>query len=188
MEPNLAPGERGRVMCIATDRKQAGIIYGYIRAFFEEVPILSDFVENWTKEVLELKNNINVEVHTATYRGIRGYAVIAALFDEIAFFRSEETTNPDKEILDALRPGMSSVPGSMLLCASSPYAKKGVLCEAFKDHFGEDNRQKLVWKAPTWIMNPTIPHEYLEEQYAKDPYYAAAEFGAEFRSDVEFGS
>src|SRR5688572_22812159 len=34
-------------------------------------------------------------------------------------------------------------------------------------------------------MNPTVPQEFIDVQYADDPYSAAAEYGAEFRSDVD---
>jgi hypothetical protein len=35
---HLRPGERGTVMTLATDRDQAGIAFGYIRASIEETP------------------------------------------------------------------------------------------------------------------------------------------------------
>ena len=37
----------------------------------------------------------SIEVHTASFRTVRGYTVCAALLDEIAFWRSEESANPD---------------------------------------------------------------------------------------------
>src|ERR1700760_4859154 len=43
-----------------------------------------------------------------------------ALADETAFWRDENSTNPDVEIFRALRPGLSSIPTAMLLNASSP--------------------------------------------------------------------
>jgi hypothetical protein len=38
--PLLAPGERGTVMVIAADRKQARVIFRYIVGFLEAVPLL----------------------------------------------------------------------------------------------------------------------------------------------------
>src|SRR6516225_4369803 len=35
------PGERAVVMCLACDREQAGIAFGYIRGLFEQVPTLA---------------------------------------------------------------------------------------------------------------------------------------------------
>jgi hypothetical protein len=43
----------------------------------------------------------------------------------------------------------------------------------------------LVWKAPTPTMNPTVPQAVIDEATERDPLSAAAEFGAEFRTDVE---
>jgi hypothetical protein len=36
----------------------------------------------------------------------------------VAFWRSEDSTNPDFETLTALRPAMATVPGSILIGAS----------------------------------------------------------------------
>ena len=79
------------------------------------------------------------------------------LADEVAFWRSDETSlNPDVEILRALRPGLASIPGAMLLMASSPYAQRGELYNAYRRHFGKDDARVLVWKASTLEMNPSV--------------------------------
>jgi hypothetical protein len=106
------------------------------------------------------------------------------LCDEIAFWRSEESANPDSEIIGAIRPAMATVPGAMLLCASSAYARRGALWTAFRKFFGHDS-PVLVWKADTRTMNPTVPQSVIDEAYENDPASAAAEYGAEFRTDVE---
>ena len=121
----LAPGERGTVMVIAADRRQARGVFRYIAGFLDAVPMLARMVESRTKEVIDLTNRVTIEVHTANFRAIRGYTVIAAICDEIAFWRSEESANPDTEILNGLRPGMATVPEALLLCISSPYARRG---------------------------------------------------------------
>ena len=36
-------------------------------------------------------------------------------------FPTDDSANPDYDILDAIRPGMATIPNVMLLCASSPY-------------------------------------------------------------------
>ena len=182
--PYLAPGERGVVMVVATDRKQAGVIFGYIRALLQNVPMLAGLIQRETIEAIDLANGIAVEVHTASYRTIRGRTVVAGLLDELAFWRSDDSANPDREILAALRPAMATVPGAMLLCASSPYARRGVLYEAWRNHFGKPG-PVLVWRAPTRVMNPTVSEDVIREAYEQDPVSAAAEFGAEFRADVE---
>ncbi len=105
--------------------------------------------------------------------------------DEVAFWRSDETSlNPDVEILRALRPGLATIPGSMLLIASSPYSQRGELYNAFRRHFGRDDARVLVWKASTAEMNPSIDKRIIDEAYEDDPESAKAEYGGEFRTDL----
>lgn len=183
--PFLTPGERGTVIIIAADRKQARVIFRYIQAFLKNIPLMSKLIERDTKEVLELSNGVNIEIHTASFRTIRGYTVVAALLDEIAFWSSEDTANPDYEILEALRPAMATIPDSMMFCASSPYSRRGVLYDTFERYFGKENPRVLVWRAPSWKMNPTLSRDFLEEEFARNPESARAEYGAEFRKDVQ---
>ncbi|MBT4905930.1 MAG: hypothetical protein HON62_03545 [Rhodospirillaceae bacterium] len=183
--PYLQPGERGTVMVIATDRRQARTIFRYIVALVRGVPMLAKKIERETADTIEFAGQVSIEVHTASFRTARGYTIIAALCDELAFWRSDESANPDVEIINALRPGMATVPGSILLCASSPYARKGALWSAHQRHFGKDGDPVLVWKAPTWTMNPTVPEDVLAAARDADPAHAAAEYGAQFRTDVE---
>ena len=105
--------------------------------------------------------------------------------DEVAFWRSDETSlNPDVEILRALRPGMVSIPGAVLLMASSPYSQRGELYNTYRRHFGKDDARVLVWKASTLQMNPSVDKRIIDEAYENDPESAKAEFGGEFRTDL----
>lgn len=72
----------------------------------------------------------------------------------------------------------------MLLLASSPYARRGVLWKTFKRYYGQDGATTLVWKAATREMNPEFDVQEEQEAYEEDPAAAAAEYGAEFRSDI----
>ena len=104
----------------------------------------------------------------------------------MAFWPTDEySAEPDREIVAALRPGLSNIPGSMLLCASSPYARKGELWTAYNRHYGKDDSPVLVWQAPTRVMNQRIPQRIIDEAYEADPAFASAEYGAQFRTDVE---
>ncbi len=143
--PYLAPGERGTIMVIAADRRQARTIMRYIHALLFEVPTLKEhYVAGETKESIDLTVPVTIEVHTSSFRTVRGYTVVAALLDEIAFWPTDDAVSPDTEVLAALRPAMATVPGAMLLCASSPYARRGALWRAWKDHHGKDS-PVLVW-------------------------------------------
>lgn len=88
----LAPGERGTVMVLASDRRQARQVFGYVRGFIHSVPMLSDLLEVERKDSIDLKNGVSIEVHTASYRAVRGYTVLAAVCDETAFWRDESSS------------------------------------------------------------------------------------------------
>ena len=181
----LAPGERATVMVLAADRKQARVILRYVRALLLNVPMLARMVQREAMESFDLTNRTTIEVATASFRSTRGYAIAAALCDEVAFWRSEESTEPDYEILNAIRPGMAQFPNAMLLCASSPYARRGALWTAYRRHFGKANARALVWQAPTRRMNPTLPQLVIDAAMEADPAAAQAEYLAQFRSDIE---
>jgi hypothetical protein len=179
----LAPGERATIMVIAADRKQTRVIVRYVKALFE-IAALAKLVENQTAESVDLNNRVTIEVGTASFRSLRGYTLAAALCDEIAFWPAEDSAMPDVEILGALRPAMATIPNAMLLCASSPYAKKGALWQAFKRYWASDDPNVLVWRAATRTMNTTVPQRVIDEAVEQDPERAQSEYFAEFRSDV----
>jgi hypothetical protein len=182
--PYLQIGERATIRVMSADRDQSRVIFRYISAFLSEVPLLERLVARQTAETIELTNRVTIEIGTASFRSSRGYTFPAVLIDEIAFLRSDESANPDSEILAAVRPGMETIPNAMLLCASSPYARKGELWKSFDRWYGKDDAP-LVWRASTRTMNRTVPQSFIDEETLKDPANVASEYGAEFRSDIE---
>ncbi len=126
--PYLAPGERATIAVIAADRKQARVVMRYIRAFLTHIPLLANMIQREAAELFELTNKVTIEVTTANQRATRGYSFAAVICDEIAWWRTDEySANPDTEILDAIRPGMATIDNSLLICASSPYARRGAI-------------------------------------------------------------
>jgi hypothetical protein len=181
----LAPGERGVVMLIACDRQQAKVLMRYIVGFLEGVPMLARLIVRRTEEEIDLSNGITIAIHTSSYRAVRGYTIVAAILDEIAFWRSDESANPDIEVVNALKPAMSTVEGSMLIAIGSPYSRRGIQYQTFKECYAKDDSDVLVWKAATREMNSRVPQSVVDRAYAQDPASASAEYGAEFRSDLE---
>lgn len=182
--PFLGPGERGTLMVIATDRKQARVIMRYLTALLQSVPMLAAMIERQDSESIDLNNRVSIEITTASYRTIRGYTVISALCDEIAFWRSEDSANPAEEILAALRPAMSTIPGALLIGLGTPYKRSGPLYESYRRHYGQNDSSVLVVQADTRTMNPTVPQSVIDRAMEIDPAAAHAEYLAVFRSDV----
>jgi hypothetical protein len=181
----LAPGERGVVMVLAADRQQARVVMRYIGGLVDAVPALAAKVTRRTAEAIDFNNGISVEIHTSSFRSVRGYTVVAAILDEVAYWPTDESATPDAEVVTALRPAMATVPGALLVAISSPYAQRGELYRAYRDHFGIDGDDVLVWQADTRTMNPALDPTIIERAYAADGATASAEWGARFRPDVE---
>ena len=183
--PYLVPGEVGRIIIIAADRRQSRVIFGYCLGFLEKIPMLNGMILRQTQDTIDLANGITIEIQAASFRTIRGYSLIACLADEAAFWSSDEGgANPDIEIIRSVRPALASIRGSMLLVASSPYAEAGALWNAYRRHHGKDGSPVLTWQAPTRTMNPSIPQALVDEAMESDPASASAEFMAQFRGDI----
>lgn len=182
----LDEGELGVVQVLAADKEQARVILRYVKGFIKKVPMLARMIERDTNVGLELSNSISIEITTSSYRAVRGRTVVAALCDEIAFWQSDETSaNPDVETINAIKPGMATIPSGMLLLASSPYSRRGVLYNMHRQYHGKDDPRVLSWQAATDVMNREIDPAFLAQAYQDDPVSAAAEYGAQFRTDVE---
>jgi hypothetical protein len=95
-------------------------------------------------EAIVLNNGVVIEIHTASFRVTRGYTFAAVLADETAFWRDENSANPDVEIFRALRPGMSSIPGAILLNASSPDRRAGLLWTSWADTNKRAERKSFI--------------------------------------------
>ena len=183
-KPYLQIGERATIRIMSADRDQSRVIFRYLTGFMTEIPMLATMVSKQTAEQIELTNSVSIEIGTASFRASRGYSFAAILADEVAFWRSEDSANPDSEILAACRPGQSTIPGSMLLCASSPYSRAGELWKAFDQWYGKDGAP-LIWKSATRTMNATVPQDFIDAEILKDPANAGSEYLAEFRTDIE---
>ena len=120
-----SPAKARVIAIIAKDRDQAKVIKSYIVGFMREIPAFAGMIEDELAETVRLSNGVVVEVHTASIGAPRGRAFLAVLCDETAFWPMGKSMNPDIEVIKAVRPGLATIPYSLFLIASSPYAKRG---------------------------------------------------------------
>jgi hypothetical protein len=180
----LSPGERAIALLVAADREQAKILHRYCQGILSP-PILQSSVWNVTASEIELKGAVTIEIVTRSYRTVRGRSVCVAVLDELAFWRDDDSANPDSEVLNAVRASMATFGSdAMVIAGSSPYARRGVLWEAFKRWHGKDDARNLVWQAATRTMNPTVSQEFVDAEFERDPASANSEYNAEFRNDI----
>ncbi len=180
----LARGERGKVLILAVDRNQARVMRDYIGGALNSSASLRGLIAAENKESIELSNGVDIEIATSSYRSIRGRTVVCAILEEAAFWRADElSSNPAREVYNALKPSLATVPGSLLVAISTAYAKEGLMHEARERYFGQPGRT-LVWVADSMTMNPTLDKEMIEEELAKDRDAASAEWLSIERSDL----
>jgi hypothetical protein len=72
----------------------------------------------------------------------------------------------------------------MLIGITTVYRKAGLAYDKFKKHYGQDDPDVLVIKAPTRSFNPLIPESFIQQQLELDPEVNAAEYMSEWRSDL----
>jgi hypothetical protein len=192
----LAPGERAVVALAASDREQARVLLGYAvdpfaatdalralvrsRSLFDSLRDLVTRAHGWG---IDLSTGVSVEVRTSHYGRVRGRTFALAVADEVSFWQDEEGRNPGSAVLNAIRPGLATL-GGRLLVITTPYAKSGPTWDAFRRFHGVDDPTVLVWRAPSRVMNPTLPQAVVDAALARDEPAARSEFLAEFRDDV----
>src|SRR5215813_752852 len=179
----LNAGEKAAILVLARDRDQAKIVFSYVSGILHAIPALSAMIDVERADEIELDNGVIIMVKTSDFRAIRGLTVAAAILDEVAFWDSEGVS-PDREVLTALRPATSTIPDAKIIAISTPYAQSGSLYEAYKEHYGKDDADTLVWVAESRAMNPTLDQAKIDRELERDPEGAQAEWLATFRTDL----
>lgn len=182
-QEHLSTGEKAWIFIIAVDREQAKIIKNYISGILNSKSIFQRMIVSETLDEIHLNNSVSIGIKTCSFRGIRGYTVGLAICEEISFWRDEFSANPSEEILASLRPCLGTLPNSLLLGISTPYAKSGSFWESYREHYGKPS-VVLIWQGTTQEMNPSFDKSVIKKAKKDDPLRALQEWFAEFRDDV----
>jgi hypothetical protein len=183
----LAVGERPVVLMLAQNQVQARITLGYALGLLNSIPMLADLVASEAAETVMLKSGVALEVRSASFRGLRGVTCLACICDEAAFWYDESggSSNPDVEIMNAVRPGLATT-GGPLIIISSPYSRRGEVFELWKRHFGPTGDARiLVARGASRDLNPSLPQSVIDRATERDPTSASSEYLANFRTDIE---
>jgi hypothetical protein len=152
--------------------------------FLKGAPLLAREVESVTQEEIRLRAGVVIATHVNSFRTVRGRTILAAIFDEIAFWRDDASANPDREVYRAVLPSLAAS-GGPLVAISTPYRKTGLLHERHKSCFGKDDADILVIQGASRLFNPTLQQKMVDRAMRDDPEAAGAEWNAEFRSDID---
>jgi hypothetical protein len=180
---NLAHGEVGYVLVLGPSQSQASVVFRYVKAFLEASPVLCQEIENITATEIRLKNGLAISVHPNSFRSVRGRTLVACVFDEVAFWRSEESALPDYEVYRAVLPALLTTHG-LLVGISTPYRRMGLLHQKHRDHFGVSGNDVLVVQGKSTTFNPQLSESAIAQALSSDLEGSRAEWEGEFRSDL----
>ncbi len=184
-EKHLQRGERAIIPLVAQDQRATKIAFGYIRDYLTGSPLLASMVQEVLALEIALTNRLTISCFPSTLRSLRGWSIPVGVLDELAFFRMEGAADSDAEIQASIRRGMLSFPNPRLIKISTPYMKSGVLFEDFKIAFGQDDPDRLVWRASSTLMNPSLKEARLDRERRLDPQRFEREYMAEFAEDLD---
>jgi hypothetical protein len=180
----LGRGEAAMIPCIAQDARAAKISFQYVRDYLTGSPDLAEAVDEVLTTEVRLTNRVTLATFACTLRGLRGWSIPAAVLDELGFFRLEGQADSDVEIQTSVRRGMLNFPSPRLVKISTPYLKAGVLYEDWRAAFGKDDPDRLVWVAPSVLMNPSLTDARLERERRLDPERFAREYEATWQDGL----
>ncbi len=182
--PQLSAGETAIVVNVAPDRDQARLDLNYSRGIVKGSPLLRAELIGDTADALEFAHRTRLEVATASYRTVRGRTLAGGVIDESAFLRADDSALPDKELVRALRPGLLTLQG-LLVVISSPHRKVGILYDAHRKYFGNDKETRgLYIAAASRQLNPSLDEQDIAEAMEDDPAAAQSEYLGLFRADL----
>lgn len=183
--PQLSAGETAIIAHIGPDKRQAEIDLSYARGIVKGSKIMRAELIADTSDGLEFAHHTRLEVATASYRTVRGRSLAGGIIDESAFLRADDSALPDKELVRALRPGLLTLHG-LLLVISSPHRKVGILYDAHRKYFGVDDQDRgLYIQASSRDLNPSIDQADIDSAMEDDPSAAQSEYMGFFRADLQ---
>lgn len=179
----LTTGQIGVVMVVAPEvKRQAKIVYRYIREKLKSSPVLCKMIENITRNCITLDNGVEIQVYPCSIGKVRGESLICFIADEVAHWKVEGV-DVDQDVLDSARPGLD-FPHSKLIKISTPYMQRGEIFQDYKQYWGKANDDVLVFRGDTLLFNPAYSIQKLESRKKRKPLAYRTEHEAQFRQDL----
>jgi hypothetical protein len=166
-------GEVYSLLVAQDERAARKIALSYCTSLVEQSPNYRErLLTDPRKSELLFDNSARLLCLPCVPSSVRGYRAVCCVVDELCHFPGDGL---DAEMIDALRPTLSSTDGR-LICISSPGAPSGVAY----DWVQRGDPDVLIWRAPSYLMNPTISRTFLDALKRGDPMAYAREIEGEF--------
>ena len=208
----LPQGNEMVVLCVASDKDQAALVYNELSGFIEQVDYFKSTRANFTQTYIKFRTNhdrkifgnsgkstIRTTFKSSIAKGLRGRGVICVILDEFAHFVDDGVTSAEK-VYKAIVPSIGSfspkdpknrhIPlgpsDGRVISISSPDTREGFFYRLYQMSLENSPASKnmLMFQAPTWEINPTMSSNYYQIEYHKDPRTFFVEHGAEFSDRV----
>jgi hypothetical protein len=207
----LPQGNEIIVLCVASDKDQAALVYNELSGFIEQIDYFKSARANFTQTYIKFrtshdnkvynhgKGTIRTTFKSSIAKGLRGRGVICVILDELAHFVDDGITSAEK-VYKAIVPSIGAfspkdpknkhIPigpsDGRVISISSPDTREGFFYRLYQMSLENSPASKnmLMFQAPTWEINPTISSSYYQIEYHKDPRVFFVEHGAEFSDRV----
>lgn len=177
----LRPRERGHVVAVATNLKQARLLVAAARSIVERSPLLAGLVEALTEDEIHFSTGWTFSAFACTSRGARGWPVACAILDEFAHFVDNEGNSAAESVWRALLPSTAQFGSeARVIACSTPWGDSGLFAQLFEQARSGELTDAVAHHATTRQANPTITEGFLEAEQARDPESFRSEYLAEF--------
>ncbi len=130
-------------------------------------------------------SRVAIKVGAASKKTTRGRAVCTLLADECCYWAlNDDAAESDAEIFKAVRPALMQFGAhGTIIKMSSPATKAGVMYTEWQRR-DELKDEYIQLKAPSWMINTTLPKEEYQKEFRLDPDGFETEFRSNFRDSM----
>ena len=200
------------IICVARKEDQAGILFDEIKARINRSPFFQNKIVRINSLNLELTRNLRIEAVSSNSASEVGKTALLVLFDELGKYGTEKGTRDGEEVYDTMTPSVGRFASNRseyykrcagdpnlemvvrflgrIVSITTPMSEQGILWR-IQVQWEADQRNKvstslLLYKRPTWEMNPNYPWEsdYIQEELRKNPHFWR-EWGAQFEKAID---
>lgn len=166
---------------IAKSQEQAKNVAAYVADYADRLGVL---VGKAGATQIKIDGGVTVKVLPNTV-SVRGPNYVGAVLDEAAFLDHHDGAAwSDRDLLQAVQPGMLGVRRPLMMVISTPGMRRGMLAERKMDwDAGKRPAGLMVWHGPTKAMRPNITDEEIAADVELNPS-VACEYESEFFSDA----
>ena len=176
---HLLPGSRISILNVACDTQQAKILFQMLIENLRRLKLAPDDTSPAQRLNLGPFDRLQIESLCSSSRTVRGRTAIGVCMDEFAHFQRTLGPFSDRAMWAAIVPSLATFGSQGLaIIATSPAGRSGVVWDLFQERGNRPGM--LALQVPTWIMNPMVPRDTIDDEFIQDENLARQEYGAEF--------